>query len=441
MRAPLGALSYRNYRLYIFGQAISVIGTWLQDIGLSWLVYRLTGSAFLLGVIQFSMLIPSLLLSPFAGVWVDRLNKQRLLMITQMLSGVQAAALSILVLTGHTESWEFILLAAGLGLVAAFDNPSRQALVAEIIEDRKVLPNAIALNSFVFNFARLVGPAAAGFIIHAVGEGVCFGLNALSYIPVCIGIAMIRRPAGVPTVGSTRMWDDLTEGLSFVRSSIPIRTILINIAIASFLGGMYTVLLPVFAKNVFAGEAKLLGYLYAAVGMGALISGAMLASRKTVYGLGKIILFASLIFAGSLLAFAFSPWVWLCEILLVGVGFGLMAQMTSSNTLVQSLVEDRLRGRVMAFFTMSFMGTTPFGSLFAGWAVDLIGPRETLAISGAIGLIGAAIYWKALPSSTRLGRRVLIRRGIPPPEVLPGEPNLSEAASPAQTEAMLDRED
>lgn len=437
VRLPFGALSYRNYRLFYIGQSVSLIGTWLQDVGLGWLVYRLTGSALLLGTIQFALLIPSLILAPFAGVWVDRLDKKKLLITTQSLAMVQAGALAALVLLGVAQIWMLIALAVGLGVVSAFDAPGRQTMVAEIIEDRKVLPNAIALNSALFNMARLIGPAIAGIIIHQVGEGVCFALNSVSYIGVIIGLSMMKLPVKQERVVRNNLWAELAEGWNFVWNSVPIRSIIAFLATASFMGGCYLVLLPIFASEVFHGNANTLGYLYSALGLGALVSGAWLATRGTLRGLSKIIWIMATIFGAGLMLFAASPWLTLSLVILIFVGFGAMGQMTSSNTLVQSLVDDRMRGRVMAFYTMAFFGASPFGSLASGAAAHFMGVQSATAMTGALMLIAGVFYLRAQPRIRAAAIDILSVKGKIVPEAMPGDGANREAASPELEEQII----
>jgi MFS family permease len=438
VRGALGALSYRNYRLFFFGQSISLLGTWLQNVGLSWLIYRLTHSPVMLGTIQFAMLIPALIIGPVAGVWVDRLDRKRLLITTQVLSGVQAAILSALVLTQNTETWMLMSVAVGLGIVSAFDVPGRQTLVAEIIEDRRMLPNAIALNSALFNSARLVGPAVAGVIIHQVGEGICFGLNAVSYLPVIVGIAMMRLPKAGGEIVRMRLWEELREGWAFVSGSVPIRSIILFLALGSFMGGCYSVLLPIYASNVFKGGADTLGTLYSAVGLGALVSGVWLASRQRIKGLSLIIAIVTSVFGAGLIALAVTPWLWLSLVILALIGFGAMSQMTSSNTLVQSLVDDRMRGRVMAFYTMAFFGASPFGSLASGAAADAFGVRATTAGAGVLCLIGCALFFRIVPKVRESSRLIIHAKAELMPQAMPGGLGNREAANPALEQDILD---
>jgi len=384
---------------------------------MSWLVYRLTGSEVLLGTVAFASQIPMFCVAPFAGVMTDRMPKQRLLIITQTLAMLLAMALAILVLTNAIHVWHIVVLSVGVGMVNAFDMPARQAFVPQLVDDRRDLSNAIALNSTMFNIARLIGPAVAGIAIRFVGEGVCFLINTISFL--CVIFALTRMdtkeaPYQGPKRNAVR---DLREGAAYAWSFHPIRVLLGLIAVASLASGAYSVLLPVFAKDIFHGDSGTLGYLYGAVGLGALVSATMLARRASVVGLAKWILVASAVFGASLAVFGLSPTPWVGAPILAFVGFGAMLHMGSTNTLLQTFVEDNMRGRVMAFYTMSFVGTMPIGSLVAGWSSNAIGPTWTLLVFSVITLLGSVGFYRQLPEFRRVLRPIYQEKGILPRDI------------------------
>jgi len=408
------ALRYRNYRLFFAGQGISLIGTWIQGVTVSWLVYHMTHSAFLLGVVGFSGQIATSILSPFGGVMGDRWNRHRMIVVTQSLFMAQAFAFSALVLTGAVRVWEVIALAMFSGIVNGFDMPARQAFVVEMIEDREDLGNAIALNSSMFNGARLVGPAVAGALIVAVGEGACFLINGLSYLAVIAALLAMRiapRDLGAQT---PNILQEMREGFHRTFGSVPIRSIILLLGLVSLVAMPYAVLLPIFATKILHGDAHTLGFLTAAGGVGALIAAALLASRRTVLGLGKRIPIGAGILGAALIAFSFSHALWLSLLLLVTVGFAMMTQMASSNTIVQTIVDDNMRGRVMSFYTMAFMGTAPFGSLLSGALASKIGAPYTVMIGGAICIIGAGVFAWRLPRLRELIRPIYVEKGLMP---------------------------
>lgn len=413
------ALRYRNYRLFFSGQILSLIGTWMESVAMSWLVYRITGSELLLGTVAFASQIPMFCVAPFAGVVTDRLPKQKLLIITQTLSMVLALTLAILVLTNVIHVWHIVALSIGVGMVSAFDMPARQAFVPYLVEKREDLGNAIALNSTMFNIARLIGPAIAGVTIRFVGEGICFAINSASFL--CVIFALTRMNTNEPAPPSTHRHPirDLREGAAYAWGLHPIRVLLGLIALASLASGAYAVLLPVFAKDVYHGDSGTLGYLYGAVGIGALVSATMLARRASVVGLGRWILISSSVFGVSLALFGFTHTPWLGVPLLAVLGWGAMLHMGSTNTLLQTFVDDSMRGRVMAFYTMSFVGTMPIGSLISGWASTRIGPTWTLVAAGCVSLVGSYGFYRALPEFRRILRPMYRERGILPPDVAP----------------------
>ncbi len=359
MKFILRALRYRNYRLFFFGQGISLIGTWMQSLALSWLAYRLTNSPLFLGVIGFTSQIPTFLFSPLAGVYADRWNRYRLLILTQSLAMIQASILAVLTLTGVVTIWHLILLSFFLGIINAFDVPIRQSFVIEMVERKEDLGNAIALNSLLFNSARLVGPTLAGMIIAITGEGICFLINALSYLAVIPALLAMHIHKRITGSRRTSLKEGLAEGYRYVRSSLAIRYILLQLSLMSFMGMSYAVLLPVFARDILGGGPHTLGYLVGAAGAGAMLGALFLASRESVVGLGRLIAFSSGCFGIGVFLFSFSKVLPLSLLLLVGIGFGLMVQMAASNTILQTIVEEDKRGRIMSFFTISFMGISP----------------------------------------------------------------------------------
>ena len=412
LKPILRALESRNYRLFFAGQAISLVGTWMTQIATVWLVYDLTNSALWLGVVGFSSQIPSFLISPFGGILVDRWNRHRILITTQILAMIQSLTLAALALTGVMQIWHIILLSLFQGLITAVDSPARQAFVPEIIERKEDLGNAIALNSSVFNGARLVGPAIAGLLIASVGAGVCFLIDGLSYIAVIAGLLAMRlKPRKIAT-HTTNVWQRLIEGFSYAFGFPPIRAILLLLALFSFMGMPYTILIPIFAKNILQGSAETLGFLMTAVGVGALVGGVYLSSRFTVIGLGKIIAIAPAIFGTALVIFSQSRILWLSLFMMFLVGFGGILQIASSNTILQTIVEDDKRGRLMSLYTMSFLGILPFGNLASGALADKIGAPDTLMIGGFCCILGSLVFSKQLPKLRRLIRPIYAQIGL-----------------------------
>ncbi len=406
------ALHHRNYRLFFGGQSISLIGTWMQQIAVNWLVYRLTHSAFLLGVVGFSGRIPTFLLASFAGVLVDRWNRHRILVVTQILSMIQALILALLVLTDRVAIWHVISLSLFLGLINTLDMPARQSFVVDMIEKKEDMGNAIALNSSMANGARLVGPSIAGILISTVGEGTCFLLNGLSFFAVIISLLAMKMTPKKKEKERTPMWHGLKEGFAYAFGFPPIRSILLLLALISLMGMPYMVLMPIFARDILHGGAYTLGFLMAASGCGALAGAIFLASRKGVLGLGRIIVIASGLFGIGLIIFSLSRVFWLSLVLMILTGFGMMVQMTSSNTVLQTIADEDKRGRVMSFFTMAFMGMVPLGSLLAGSLAHTIGAPETIMIGGISCIVGSVLFAMRLPALRRMARPVYIKKGI-----------------------------
>jgi MFS family permease len=414
LKTVLYSLRYRNYRLFFAGQSISLVGTWMQMVAIGWLVYHLTNSALLLGLVGFFSQIPSFVLTPFTGVFVDRWNRHRILVITQTLSMIQAFALAFLTLTGTIDILSIILLSLSLGLINAFDMPARQAFVIEMVEKKEDLPNAIALNSSLVNVARFIGPAVAGLLVAAVGEGFCFLINGISYVAVIIALLAMKVNKITKKVSINNIPKEIKEGFKYSFGFAPIRSILLLLGLVSLVGMPYTVLMPIFAKDILHGGAHTLGFLMAAAGIGALVGGIYLASRKSVLGLVKILTFATGIFGLGLIIFAFSKNLYFSLSMMLVSGFGMLLQIAASNTLLQTITEDDKRGRVMSFFAMAFMGMSPFGNLIAGAMADKIGAPNTVLISGVICIIGAIIFLTRLPSLRKIIHPLYVKMGIIP---------------------------
>jgi MFS family permease len=399
----LRALKYKNYRLFFGGQSVSLIGMWMQSIALSWLVYRLTNSAILLGVIGFVSQIPSFILSPLAGVYADRWNRRYMLICTQALLMLQSLTLAALVLGGVVAVWHLIALALFSGIVNAFDAPARQSFVIDMIEQKEDLGNAIALNSAIFNGSRLIGPSLAGIIIAANGEGICFLINGLTYLAIISALWAMHINPKEHLVQNTPVLQELKDGFSYVYNHIPIRSLLILVAIVSLVGMPYIVLMPIFAKEILRGGPSTLGFLMASSGVGALTGAIFLASRRDFKGTGRLIPVAAIIFGTGLIAFSFSRvFMYSCALMLM-TGFGLMVQMALSNTSLQTIVDDDKRGRVMSFYTMAFMGMAPFGSLLAGSLAHRIGAPETLLLGGLACVAGALVCARNIPAFRKKG--------------------------------------
>jgi MFS family permease len=403
----LRALKHRNFRLFFGGQFISLSGTWMQMVAQAWLVYRLTGSAVLLGFIAFSGLFPVFLFATIGGAVADRHNRHRILVVTQTVSMVLAFVLAALTLTNLVQVWHVFALAALLGLVNAFDIPARQAFIVDMV-GRADLINAIALNSSMFNGARIIGPAIAGVLVETLGEGWCFFVNALSYIAVIAGLLLmkLKTQARVPLPGSALA--SIAEGLAYVWRTVPVRSLLLLLGLVSLLGMPYIVLMPIFADQILHGGARGLGLLMGASGTGALIGALSLATRRGARGLSRIVAFSAAGFGASLIIFSLSRSFWLSAGLLLPVGFSMMVEMASSNTLIQTLVPDNLRGRVMAVYSMMFMGMAPFGALLAGTLAHHFGAPTTVAFGGSICIVAAMMFGLRLPAFRREARQMIV---------------------------------
>jgi MFS family permease len=413
--ATFRALKHRNFQLFFSGQLISLIGTWMQNVAQSWLVYKLTGSSLLLGSVGFASQFPVFLASPLGGIVADRHNRQKVVIGTQTASMILAFILAGLTLANRITIPEIFVLAALLGIVNAFDIPGRQAFLVEMV-GKEDLINAIALNSSMFNGARIIGPAIAGILVAKIGEGWCFLANAISYIAVIIGLFMMRverrhqPPSGSPI-------EHIKEGFRFVRDTEPIRALLLLLGLVSLVAMPYTVLMPIFADRILHGGARGLGILMGATGVGALLGALTLATRTGVYGLGRWVSLSCAGFGVSLIAFSLSRHFWLSTALLVPVGFCMMLQMSSSNTLIQAMVPDHLRGRVMSVYSMMFMGMAPFGALFGGVVADKLGAPLAVSMGGIAAIGGAIIFGLRLPKMRGEARRLIIAQ-----QMVGGEP-------------------
>ncbi len=412
LRNVFRALRHRNYRLFSAGQCISLVGTWMQYIAVSWLVYRLTNSAFMLGLVGFVGQLPTFVISPLAGVLGDRHNRRRMLIKIQSLAMLQAAILAFLVLSHQIQIWQIIALSAFLGIINSFDMTIRQAFTVELLDDREDLGNAIALNSTMLNAARLIGPSIAGLLIVSVGEGICFLLNAISYIAVIASLLVMRIPEGKVVAASRRILAELKEGFSYAANFPPIKWILLVLSLVSLMGVSYQTLLPVFTREIFQGGANMMGFFMTMAGFGALGGAIFLAARKNVRGLAKIIAWTAGLFGLTLMAFAFSRAYWLSMGILLVSGFGMMVHMAACNTILQTIVEEDKRGRIMSFYTMAFLGMMPFGSLLAGGLAMWIGVSYTLALEGFFCVLGAFYFASKLPLIRAKIRPIYVEKGI-----------------------------
>jgi MFS family permease len=414
------AFRHRNYQLFFAGQLISLTGTWMQSVAESWLIFRLTGSAALLGATSFATLAPVFLFATAGGIVADRVDRRRILILTQSISMLLPLTLAALTLSGHVRVWHVFVLATCLGITNAFDIPARQSFVVEMV-GREDLANAIALNSSMVNGARVVGPAIAGLLVAAVGEGWCFLLNGISYIAVIAGLAMMTVPRRPRPLHRRSAWRDTVEGFQFSTRTSPVRALLILLGLISFAGMPYSVLMPVFAETILGAGPKGLGVLMGASGLGALGGALALLSRRGVRGLGRWVAVSAAAFGVALIAFSYSRTFWLSAVLLIPVGATMMVEMAASNTLLQAMVPDALRGRVMALYSMMFMGMAPFGALFAGWLAERYGAPMTVAIGGVVCVASAGVFSLRLPALRNEARELIIAQemagGDPPAEM------------------------
>jgi MFS family permease len=403
----LRALRHKNYQLFFGGQLISLIGTWMQSVAQSWLVYKLTDSEVMLGLVAFSGQIPVFLLAPVGGAFADRHRRHRILIVTQTTAMLLAFVLSALTITGRVEVWHVFVLASLMGVTNALDMPTRQAFVADMVS-RDDMGNAIALNSFIVTGARIIGPTVAGVLVATVGEGWCFFANAVSYIAVIVGLLLMKIKAQrrVPPDGSAIA--SIVEGFRYAWHTGPVRALLLLLGLVSLIGVPYAVLMPIFADRILGHGARGLGILMGASGIGALVGALSLAARQDTRGLVRWTAFSAASFGTSLILFSLSRWFWLSVVLLLPVGFSMIVQMASSNTLIQAMVPDKLRGRVMAVYSMMFMGMAPFGALLAGAFAQRFGAPTTVAVGGVVCLAGAAVFRLHLPAIRQEARRVII---------------------------------
>jgi MFS family permease len=408
------ALRHRNFQLFFTGQSISLIGTWMTRLATTWLVYRLTHSALLLGIVTFAGQIVSFVLGPFAGVWVERLNRRKLLIWTQAAAAVQSLAMAALTLAHVITLWEIIVLTALQGLINAFDMPARQSFLIQMVEDRNDLSNAIAINSSMVNGARLVGPAIAGLLIAAVGEGWCFLIDGVSYFAVIASLLMMRIKLLDVRRSASSMLEQMREGWDYVRTFRPIRTILLLFSLLCLMGYPFAVLLPVFVVQVLHGGAATLGWLTGASGIGALVSALSLAIRKSVVGLTRMLQIAAAMLGAALVLFGLSRSLWVSLVLMGFMGFGLMQSAAASNTIIQSLVPEDKRARVMSYYTMAFFGAAPFGSLLAGALAHRIGAPNTLVFTGAFCVAGSLWFTLELPKIRAVMRPIYREMGLLP---------------------------
>jgi len=406
------ALRSRNYRLFFGGQGISLIGTWMTQIATVWLVYHITNSAFMLGVVGFTSQIPNFLLTPFGGVFADRFPRRRILVTTQILAMVQSLTLAALALSNTIEIWHIIGLSLFQGMISAVDAPARQVFVTELVDRQQDLPNAIAINSTMFNGARLIGPAIGGLLIARVGEGYCFLIDGLSYIAVIIALLAMRLTPKLIPVADGNPLQKIKEGFTYAFGCPPIRAILLLSCLVSLMGMQYTVLVPVVADKILKGDAQTLGFLLAASGVGAVAGGIYLITRTTVVGLGKLVVIGPAILGIGLVTFAISRFLPLSLLAMLTIGLGTILQIAAGNTIVQTIVEDDKRGRVMSLYTMSFLGITPFGSLLGGSLADRIGVTPTLIIAGSACLLGSIFFSKQLPPLKKIVHEIYRKKGI-----------------------------
>lgn len=409
----LRALRHRNFRLYCFGQTVSLAGTWMTRLATSWLVYRLTGSTLLLGVVSFAGQIPTFLLGPFAGVWVDRWETKKVILATQVLASLQSLLLAALTLSGHITIPEVVILSICQGLINAFDVPGRQTFLVQMV-GRPDLGNAIALNSAMVNAARLVGPALAGLIIAAVGEGDCFLIDGISYFAVIASLLMMRLEGAPARKAASSMLVQLREGWAYVSAPGPIRTVMTMFAIFSFMGVPYAVLMPVFATKILHGGPHTLGLLMGASGVGAGSAALVMAGRKSPRGIDTAIAASAGLMGVGLIAFSFSRNLWLSLALMAIAGFGMMMCYTASSTVIQTIVDEDKRGRVMSYWTMAYMGASPFGSLLAGGLAPILGAPGTIIVCGLGCVAGGIWFWLRLATLRVALRPIYERLGVMP---------------------------
>jgi MFS family permease len=406
------SIENRNYRLYFFGQLVSVLGSWLQSVAQAWLVYRLTGSSLMLGLVIFIGQAPLLFLSPIGGLIADRYRRRWVVVVTQTTSMVLAFVLAALTLLGHIRLWQILVLAGIQGIISAIDVPARQALVSEMVEADNLL-NAVALNSSVFNNASSVAPVIAGFLVATIGEGWCFAINGVTYLPVISGLLMMRLEEQRKRRGKQSAVSRLREGFRFVHDTAPIRRILVVLAVISLLGTPFTVLMPIFADKILHGGSRSLGLLMSANGVGSLIGSLLLASRGRLYGLGRWIMLGAAGFGLGLVLFSLSHSFWVSLLILVPAGFCTFYVITAANTVIQAMSPDALRGRAISILSALILGASPFGALMAGYLSQHIGPSLTVGIGGLACIAGAALCSVHLPALQVQGRQLIVANFMP----------------------------
>jgi MFS family permease len=392
LKTTLRAMRYRNYRLYFGGQGISLTGSWIQQVAMGWLVYRLTGSAFSLGLVAFFAQVPVFFMSPLAGVLADRWDRMRIMLVAQTLAMIQAFILAILMFSHVIAPWHLLPLAFFLGVANALDAPARHSFIVQVVERKEDLGNAIALNSAMFNGARLVGPPVAGILVALVGEGICFLINGISYLAVIFALLAMKLKPRKAHAGNVSLWDEMREGFRYTFSLRPIRLIIILIAWVSLFGMSYMTLMPIFVSKTLGGGPHSLGFLMGATGCGALLGALILASRQGTRGIEKSLVSGSVVFSLGLVAVSLARTFWLAMLLLFIVGLGMMVQMASANTYLQHLISDDKRARVMSIYTMAFMGATPIGSFLVGILASSVGVTLTIAIGGVFSLAGVLVF-------------------------------------------------
>jgi len=412
LRIIFRSLKYRNYRLFFSGQSISLIGTWMQRIALPWVVYDMTGSAFLLGLVGFAGQIPTFLLSPFAGVLTDRWSKYRVLLVTQIISMIQAGVLAGMSLAGVLNVGSIVALSIIFGCINAFDVPSRHSFVIEMVDNKEDMGNAIALNSMMFNGARLIGPSISGIMLAATGAGICFLINALSYVFVIVSLLRMHIAQKEIKPKETHILAELKEGFNYTFGFPPIRHIILLLGLVSLMGASYQVLMPVFAKEILGGGSHTFGFLMGAAGFGALLGAFYLASRNKVLMIGRLIPASAAMLSTGLIIMSFTSSFIVSVFLMIFIGLGMMMQTAASNTILQTITDDDKRGRVMSFYSMAIMGAAPFGSLLAGGLAKVIGTPVTILIGGITCLLGAIVFYKRLPALKKVVHPIYVKMGI-----------------------------
>lgn len=406
--------NYRNYRLFFFGQGISFIGSMMQNTAQGWLIYRLTNSASMLGIVAFAGQIPAFFMAPIAGILSDRVERKKIILAADLVQMIQALILAILVISGMVKPWHIVLLAGMLGIANGFEITTRHSIVPDIVTDKKDLGKAIAMNSAMFNIGRMVGPSIAGLLVACWGEGACFAINALTYSAIFYALLAMRLPKKKYPEKKTHPLDDLREGYKYSFTFKPLRDIIFLMGFISLTGASIIVLMPMLVKDVLHGGPQTLGFLMGSIGVGALIGAYYLASRKRIPGLGKVIAMAVLIFGTAICFLAFTSSTPVSILLLVMAGIGIMLHMSASNTLIQTIAEDRLRGRVISFYIMAFSGFGPIGNLLSGYAAKTFGIKTTILAAGLLTLSGAFVFSLILPKMKVLLKPVYVRKGILP---------------------------